>query len=215
MKKKVMLGITVLAIALTMVPMSAQASGKKNCYVGIGSCGTNIKWTGISGKGNCNIISGIPGFPVLPKPDKPIMPDAPDKPITPDKPEDNTTASLGEQVINLVNMEREKEGLLPLSMDYKVTEASNVRAVEIQSNFSHTRPDGTNFTTALKETGVSYAGAGENIAWGQKTPKEVVEGWMNSPGHRANIMNPQFSRIGVGHSKTGNGTPYWVQLFTY
>lgn len=90
-----------------------------------------------------------------------------------------------------------------------------VRAVETKTLFSHTRPDGSSFSTALKEQGVSYRGAGENIAWGQKTPEQVMEGWMNSAGHRANIMNEKYTSLGVGYYQSETGVNYWTQLFTY
>ncbi len=129
--------------------------------------------------------------------------------------DNSTTSSYAEQVVKLVNQERAKEGLAPLSIDKNVEKAATVRAKEIQSSFSHTRPNGSSFATALNESGVSYRGAGENIAWGQKTPENVVTAWMNSPGHRTNIMNANYTKIGVGNLQNSNGTQYWVQLFTY
>lgn len=125
-----------------------------------------------------------------------------------------TEASFARQVVALVNAERAKEGLKALTIDKTIEKAALVRAKEIQSNFSHTRPNGTSFTTALKEAGVSYRMSGENIAWGQKTPEAVVTAWMNSPSHRANIMKKSFTKIGVGHLQKSNGVSYWVQLFT-
>ena len=80
--------------------------------------------------------------------------------------------------------------------------------------FSHTRPDGRSCFTALTDLGISYGGAGENIAYGQSSPEEVMTAWMNSSGHRANILNSSFTKLGVGVYKSGN-TIYWVQLFTY
>lgn len=131
-----------------------------------------------------------------------------------DASEDTSVHAYAKKVVELVNVERAKEGLAPLTMDLTVTNAANVRATEIQKSFSHTRPDGTKFSTVLKENGVNYSGAGENIAYGQKTPEQVVQGWMNSAGHRANIMNKSYKNIGVGY-QLNNGTAYWVQLFTY
>jgi uncharacterized protein YkwD len=128
---------------------------------------------------------------------------------------DKSTSSYAKQVVNLVNKERAKAGLSALTIDSKVEKAALVRAKEIQSSFSHTRPNGSMFASALKEAGVSYNGAGENIAWGQKTPEEVVTAWMNSPGHRANILNKNFKYIGVGNLQNSSGAQYWVQLFTY
>lgn len=119
-----------------------------------------------------------------------------------------------QQVVNLVNTERAKEGLAPLTIDTKVQAAAMVRAKECEISFSHTRPDGSNFATALKEQNVSYRSSGENIAYGQQTPEAVMSAWMNSSGHRANIMNPNFTTIGVGYYENANGTDYWCQLFT-
>ena len=121
--------------------------------------------------------------------------------------------SYVQQVVNLVNEERAKEGLAPLTLDTKVSAAAQVRAREIVTSFSHTRPDGTSFATALKEQNISYRRAGENIAWGQKSPEAVMDAWMNSSGHRANIMNPNFTTIGIGYCQV-NGVNYWCQLFT-
>ena len=94
-----------------------------------------------------------------------------------------------------------------------ISAAANMRAKETVQSFSHTRPNGTSFSTALKEYGISYMAAGENIAYGQRTPQEVVTGWMNSPGHRANILNSNFHKIGIGVYQS-NGVIYWSQLFT-
>ncbi len=119
------------------------------------------------------------------------------------------------RIVELVNEERAKAGLNALTLKVDVTAAAQVRAKESEILFSHTRPDGTSFVTALKEAGVSYRGAGENIAWGQKSPEEVMRGWMNSAGHRANILNEKFTTIGVGYYQNAAGVNYWSQLFTY
>lgn len=130
--------------------------------------------------------------------------------------EDNTTSgSYIQQVIDLVNNERAKAGLSPLKESLSAAQAADVRAREIATSFSHTRPDGTSFSTALSQNGAAYRGAGENIAYGQRTPQEVMEGWMNSQGHRANILNANYTTIGVGYYEDANGTGYWTQLFTY
>lgn len=123
------------------------------------------------------------------------------------------SASYLTQVVNLVNIERAKQGLSPLTIDTGLEKAAFVRAREIQVNFSHTRPNGTSFSTAIKEAGVSYRRCGENIAWGQKSPEAVVTAWMNSSGHRANILSTDYTRIGIGYLTNASGTPYWVQLF--
>ena len=148
--------------------------------------------------------------PETPTPETPT-PETPDH----DASEDNAALSYAEQVVKLVNEERAKAGLPALTMDADVTAAANVRAKEIKQQFSHTRPDGSSFSTALKEQGVAFRGSGENIAWGQKTPEQVMNGWMNSDGHRANILNKNFTNIGVGYYQDANGVNHWVQLFTY
>ena len=125
----------------------------------------------------------------------------------------NNTRSFASQVLQLVNEERAKAGLQPLSTTSALSSAANKRAQEIKQSFSHTRPDGSSTFTVLKEYNISYRTAGENIAYGQRTPQEVVTGWMNSPGHRANILNANFGKIGIGVHQS-NGVYYWTQLFT-
>lgn len=120
-----------------------------------------------------------------------------------------------QQVIDLVNQERAKAGLSPVTEAADLSASAAVRAQEITRSFSHTRPDGTYYNTVLNENGVSYMGSGENIAYGQATPAAVMNGWMNSQGHRANILNKNFTEIGVGYYENGSGVKYWVQLFTY
>lgn len=121
-------------------------------------------------------------------------------------------ASYVQQVIELVNAEREKHGLAPLTENATVSDAAQTRAKETVRSFSHTRPNGESCFTVLKEYGVSYRTCGENIAMGQKTPEQVVNAWMNSEGHRKNILNSSFKQIGVG-CYVANGTYYWSQLF--
>lgn len=131
-------------------------------------------------------------------------------------PEDNTGSMQGDfasQVAALVNAERAKYGLSALTVDTKVQQAALVRAKETAQSFSHTRPNGSSFSTVLTEAGVSYRTAGENIAYGQSTPQQVMNAWMNSSGHRANILNANYTTIGVGYTVI-NGTAYWAQLFT-
>ena len=128
--------------------------------------------------------------------------------------EETPELSLAEQVVTLVNEERAAAGLNPLTINESAMSAALVRAKEIRQSFSHTRPDGSSFSTALKEQGVSYRGSGENIAYGQRSPEAVMKAWMNSSGHRANILNAKYTSIGVGCYEQ-NGTLYWTQLFIY
>ena len=124
-----------------------------------------------------------------------------------------TSNSYVDEVLRLVNIERTKNGLSELTTNTTLQQAAQQRAIEIKSVFSHTRPDGTSCFTALDDFNISYRAAGENIAYGQKTPEEVVQGWMNSEGHRANILSSKFGKIGIG-CYSSNGTYYWTQLFT-
>lgn len=131
-----------------------------------------------------------------------------------EEPEEGELAlDFAEEVVNLVNEERAKEGLPALSIDSDAESAAQIRAMELESSFSHTRPDGRKFSTALVEAGIDYRSAGENIAWGQRSPQEVVEDWMNSSGHRANILNSNYTSIGVGCYRSASGGYYWTQLF--
>ncbi len=159
----------------------------------------------------------IPDLPQIPTPPTPGTGETPDLPGD-NEGGDNSDNQGGsedawtKQVVDLVNAERAKAGLGALSIHNGAANAAQVRANEIITSFSHTRPNGSSFSTALKEAGVSYTSSGENIAYGQRSPQEVMNQWMNSAGHRANILNPQFTSIGVGHVQR-NGVDYWTQLF--
>lgn len=123
-----------------------------------------------------------------------------------------STSSAAQAVLAEVNAARAKNGLSALTLDANMNRAAAVRAAELAQSFSHTRPNGSRGLTALNEAGVSYRTAGENIASGQQTAQAVVSAWMNSSGHRANILSASFGRMGVGQATIG-GRTYWVQLF--
>lgn len=116
------------------------------------------------------------------------------------------------EVRRLANEARGSAG--PLACDPNLAAAARDHAQDMcdRGYFSHTSQDGRSFTDRLDEAGASYRSAGENIAWGQRGPSEVHTSWMNSPGHRRNIMNSAYGRIGVGHVDCG-GRPHWVQDF--
>ena len=122
-------------------------------------------------------------------------------------------ADFAYQVYEIVNEERSKKNRDELEWDEDLAACAQERAEEIVEKFSHTRPDGSSCFTILKENDISYRSAGENIAYGQSDPEDVMNSWMNSSGHRANILNSNFERIGVGCYQDGY-TLYWVQLFT-
>ena len=116
------------------------------------------------------------------------------------------------EVLNLVNAERAKVGVAPLRLADDLQEAAAIRASEIIQNFSHTRPDGSDCFTVMQYRGRT---CGENIAAGHATAEETVEQWMDSEYHRENILNPEFSELGVGYAYEDYSTyhHYWVQLF--
>ena len=150
--------------------------------------------------------SGKPGAPDT---DAPI-----EKPGTSDTDTDSSEHAYLSQVVALVNAERAKYNLPALQMSSELNRAALTRAKESAVSFSHTRPNGSSFSTVLTENGITYRGSGENLAWGQSSPEAVVRAWMNSEGHRANILNSRYTTIGVGYYLNGS-TPYWSQLFTY
>ena len=110
------------------------------------------------------------------------------------------------QVVAQVNAERARYGLSALQVDADLTSAACLRAREITQTFSHTRPDGSSWST------VSQKAYGENIAKGQSTPDKVMAAWLSSQGHRENILRSSFGSIGVCAYRL-NGVLYWVQLF--
>ena len=118
-----------------------------------------------------------------------------------------------QQVLDLVNAARAENGVPALRMsNRRLNNAAQTRAAELVSSFSHTRPDGRRCFTVLDENYISYWACGENIAYGYSTPQQVMNGWMNSSGHRANILDPDFTEIGIGFVQEGR-TCYWVQVF--
>lgn len=127
----------------------------------------------------------------------------------------DTSEEYRKEVVRLVNIEREKYGLSALAINEAVMDTAQLRAGEIIEKFDHERPNGEMCYTALNEADIRYRTAGENIAAGQPTPAEVFESWMNSTRHRLNILNPDFTEIGVGYifDSNSNYGSYWVQMF--
>ncbi len=121
-------------------------------------------------------------------------------------------SQIERQVIDLTNAERKKNGLPALQADTSLSNVARTKSNDMQQNnyFSHTSPTHGSPFDMMRDFGVSYKTAGENIAKGQSSAQSVVNSWMNSEGHRKNILNPNFTHIGVGHQKNGN---YWTQMF--
>ncbi|TYR81240.1 SafA/ExsA family spore coat assembly protein [Priestia megaterium] len=127
----------------------------------------------------------------------------------------STTQTFEEQVVKLVNAERTKVGLKPLKSNWEVARVARYKSQDMidQHYFSHTSPTYGSPFDMMKNFGIKYRTAGENIAAGQATPDAVVKAWMNSDGHRKNILSSQFTEIGVGYAKGGSYGHYWTQMF--
>lgn len=121
-------------------------------------------------------------------------------------------SQFAQQVIDLTNAERKQNGLPALQADTKLSGVAQKKSADMQQNnyFSHTSPTYGSPFDMMRDMGVTYKSAGENIAQGQQTPQAVVQAWMDSEGHRKNILSPNFTHIGVGYEKTGN---HWTQMF--
>ncbi len=138
---------------------------------------------------------------------------------TPSKVENNNSnssvSSYEKQVVELVNAERAKNGLSALTLDSSVSNVARTKSKDMATNnyFSHTSPTYGGAGSMLSQFGIKYTAYGENIASGQKTPQEVVTAWMNSSGHRANILASDFTKIGVGYATNSSGKAYWTQMF--
>jgi uncharacterized YkwD family protein len=133
----------------------------------------------------------------------------------PQQPSAQPTTGIGKlalQVIDLTNAERKKNGLPPLKADAALSKVAQTKSNDMNAKnyFSHTSPTYGSPFDMMRDFGVTYKTAGENIAKGQPTAKDVVNAWMNSEGHRKNILSPNYTNIGVGFTETGN---YWTQMF--
>lgn len=124
----------------------------------------------------------------------------------------STVTNYENEVIRLVNEIREENGLHKLTVDWELSRVARYKSQDMKDNryFSHTSPVYGSPFDMIKNFGISYTSAGENIAKGQSSPQAVVNAWMNSAGHRKNILNSSFTRIGVGYVASGN---YWTQMF--
>ncbi|MBG9755017.1 CAP domain-containing protein [Lysinibacillus sphaericus] len=157
---------------------------------------------------NTNNTAATPNNNQSSQNEKPATPPASSTPST----TNSDVNAFEQEVVKLTNAERTKAGLSPLQTDDKLMAAAREKSQDMQSNnyFSHTSPTFGSPFDRMKALGITYKSAGENIAQGQRSPQEVVQAWMDSPGHRANILNGKFTHIGVGYVKSGN---YWTQQF--
>ena len=116
-------------------------------------------------------------------------------------------------MLDSVNAARKKAGVAPLELDKKVGKAAQLRANECKQSYDHTRPNGKKSKTALDDAGVSYSWWGENINEKQKTVQSTMQSWMESKGHKANILNEKYTKVGFGRAKDESGSYYWVLMF--
>ncbi len=125
---------------------------------------------------------------------------------------DSSVTNYENEVIRLVNDIRAQNGLKALKANWELSRVARIKSQDMKDKryFSHTSPTYGSPFQMMKSFGISYRSAGENIAKGQRTPREVVNAWMNSSGHRANILNSSYTQIGVGYVAGGN---YWTQMF--
>ena len=125
--------------------------------------------------------------------------------------------SFETELLRLTNLERQKVGLSPLKLSSQLTKAAQSHAADMARNnyFSHTGRNGSSMADRAKGNGYKYFALGENIAAGKTTPEGTMRQWMNSPGHRANILNSRFTEIGFGYENAPNSSyrHYWVQVF--
>lgn len=122
---------------------------------------------------------------------------------------------MEQEVLSIVNQERAARGLNALTWAEDLANVARAHSSDMISRnfFSHTNPDGQSPFDRLKSNGISYRAAAENIAYGQRSAKDVMNSWMNSSGHRANILNANLKEIGIGAVKNQKGTIYWTQVF--
>ena len=123
--------------------------------------------------------------------------------------------STEQEILKLVNSERSKQGLSPLTLDWELSRVAKFKSEDMRDNnyFSHTSPTYGSPFNMMKSFGITYKSAGENIAAGQQSSAEVMQSWMNSSGHRANILSKNYTQLGVGKATGGSYGTYWTQMF--
>lgn len=209
--------LVIVAMSVAMLPTVASAFTVDKVTLGNGICAVVVK--GEVGDENvaCDDLTNIiiPGINCPEQDDDTPSGDAGVTPPAEDNDTPSTDSSMNEyekEVIRLVNEIRGSNGLGELVADEELSRVARIKSQDMKDNnyFSHTSPAYGSPFDMMKSFGISYKTAGENIARGQTTPQAVVNGWMNSAGHRANILNASYNTIGVGYVADGN---YWTQMF--
>lgn len=190
---------------------------KTNCTQGSG-CGNITTYICGSSNGSCsqwiNSLNSIYGNSGSGTSGSTVSKPASSAPAS-SQPAGSSYSAFQNEVVRLVNVERAKNGLAALSIDATITKTATLKSQDMAKNnyFSHTSPTYGSPFDLMKQYGVSYRSAGENIAMGQTSPAQVMNGWMNSQGHRENILKSSYTKIGVGVAQNANGTYYWTQHF--
>ena len=201
MKKKILAGIAACVLVFANIGASVFAATVKHTVV---SGDTLWKIAVKYQVGLSEIISANPQFsnPHLIYPGQTVY-----VPLV-----DSSVTSYEQQAVDLVNEIRVQNGLKKLTVNWELSRVARYKSQDMKDNnyFSHTSPIYGSPFDMIKNFGISYRTAGENIAKGQATPQAVVNAWMNSSGHRANILNASYTQIGVGYVSGGN---YWTQMF--
>ncbi len=227
--KKLIITLVITAMAAMMIP--AGATSVTTHKLGNGIYAAVIGCDDIKNDVECDTPQiSVPDIDCPEQDDDTIIESPEEEPSPEQKPEqDNAPDNKPEQdtntpsqnselhqyeaeVIKLVNEIRVQKGLKTLETDTALSRVARIKSQDMKDNnyFSHTSPTYGSPFNMMKQFGISYRTAGENIARGQRTPAQVVEGWMNSEGHRANILNSSYTHIGVGYVAEGN---YWTQMF--
>lgn len=150
--------------------------------------------------------------PAQPEVPEEAQPEAPREEAAAEQEQGQGISEIERRVIELTNAERRRQGLPDFQADSELSNVARAKSNDMRANnyFSHTSPTYGSPFDMMRDFGLSYSAAGENIAQGQRSPEEVVQAWMNSEGHRANILSGNFTHIGVGYDANGH---YWTQMF--
>lgn len=219
MKRKIFTFVSTLALSASLI-VSAQASTAPCSARSRSFCYPSSVCLPCAPSGcitlPCPSAPETPDEPETPDtpdtPDTPETPDPPDTPSMPDMPDTGSASSFAQQVLTLVNRERAANGLSVLRLDDTLSRYAAVKSQDMHDNgyFSHTSPTYGSPFDMMNFFGITYNYAGENIAMGYSSPDAVMTAWMNSAGHRANILSANFTTLGVGYVADGG---YWTQWF--
>lgn len=207
MKKYLSLALAAAVSGMSAISVNAaeetKSGGKLSYYTYIGGC---AKLDEIIGN-----IGNIKDF-FTPTEKDDSASDNTETPDTPEIPESGTVSEYEIRVVELVNEIREEYGLSKLTLNSELSDVARLKSQDMHDNnyFSHTSPTYGSPYDMMTKYGIKYTFAGENLARGQKTPEQVVNAWMNSSGHRKNILSERYTQIGVGYVADGN---YWTQHF--